>query len=284
MPSGHPFTTTINCIINTIYWCIIGYKIYGDNYADNMDFEVYGDDSVVYLKKHKNIYRIDEIVKEIGLKSDPLLDNLRICGFQYDESEEIDFLKRRLNDDVIKWNHKKILDRILYQTKNRNINDQIELLYNYYITCPNDEQLFYLCKIIFNDIFDNHYDEVTDENAKAILNNSVWSSDFIVDDMSSKDKYHHKNDTLIDNWYKYLNIYTYKKVLSKREFIIKKFEYKSKFVRQSLMLLFGMHVKELNQLRYYDFKKSGRDPPCININYVQRAVDNYYKRQIMSLP
>lgn len=50
VPSGHPFTSLINCIVNTIYWCQIGKRLYGDDYADMMDVELYGDDALVMFK------------------------------------------------------------------------------------------------------------------------------------------------------------------------------------------------------------------------------------------
>jgi hypothetical protein len=151
VPSGHPFTTLINCTVNTIYWSMIGNEIYGENYQDFMKIEVYGDDSYVLFKNHKNLNKIDEIISGLGLKSEKLLPELKLCRFDYKKDELPDFLKRRYYENKLLWNHKKLIDKILYQSKRRSLNDQIDLLLSYYNTAPFDHDL-----IIFIKLFNNY--------------------------------------------------------------------------------------------------------------------------------
>lgn len=137
-PSGHPFGTLINCNVNLIYWCLIGYKIYGKDYAENMRVEVYGDDTRAYFKNHPSIKDLDEIVSSIGLKSEPILTNLRSINENEDWNYKIDYLKRRFDDTGIRWNHKKMFDRLIYQSRNRSIDFQIQELIGYHETVPTD--------------------------------------------------------------------------------------------------------------------------------------------------
>jgi hypothetical protein len=150
VPSGHPFTTLINCTVNTIYWSLIGREIYGDNYQDFMKIEVYGDDSYVLFKNNKNLKKIDDIINELGLKSEPLLPELKLCNFDYEKHELPDFLKRRYFENNLIWNHKKLIDKLMYQSKKRSLNDQIELLLSYYNTAPFDKDLIIFIKLFYD--------------------------------------------------------------------------------------------------------------------------------------
>lgn len=150
VPSGHPFTTLINCTINTIYWSLIGYKIYGKHYTDNMRIEVYGDDTYAYFKYNDNLFKIDQYIKELGLKSEKLCDKLRFCNFDYNDHELPDFLKRRFNETTIKWNYKKMFDKLFYQSKRRGLEQQIELLISFYVTAPLDTEFYNFIKLYYN--------------------------------------------------------------------------------------------------------------------------------------
>jgi len=147
-PSGHPAGSLINCYVNLIYWCVIGYKIYGDNYADNMHIEVYGDDTRAFFKDHKNLVNIDKYISECGLKSDLVLPNMRSTKFKCDLDKDIDFLKRRFDENTLVWNHKKMFDKWIYQSKNRNLNDQILVVLSYIQTVPTDTELKKIVKLI----------------------------------------------------------------------------------------------------------------------------------------
>lgn len=156
-PSGHPFGTLVNCNVNLIYWCLIGYKIYGKNYSDNMRVEVYGDDTRAYFKSHKNLFRLDEIVESIGLKSDSLIPNLRSVNENCQWNYKIDYLKRRFDLNVIKWNHKKMFDRLIYQSKNRSLDEQIEQFISYFKSVPSDEDCLILNKMFSSYILSKGY-------------------------------------------------------------------------------------------------------------------------------
>lgn len=159
VPSGHPFTTLVNCTINTIYWCMIGKMIYGDDYINMMKIEVYGDDTYVYFKYHENLFRIDTYIIILGIKSELLSDKLVSCKLDYEEHEQPDFLKRRFSETGIKWNYKKMFDKFFYQSRKRDIFTQIELVTSFYETAPLDEDIkkfikdfyFYLKESVYYD-------------------------------------------------------------------------------------------------------------------------------------
>lgn len=146
VPSGTPFTTLINCTINLIYWCLIGERIYGDDYINNMYVEVYGDDAIVYFKYSDKLSEIDNIIADLGLKSEPIYNNLKFCNYNYQQKEDVDFLKRRFTDSKLNWNHKKLFDKLFYQSHKRNFKEQLELLLSFYETSPDDEDLKWLLK------------------------------------------------------------------------------------------------------------------------------------------
>jgi len=146
VPSGHPFTTLCNCFVNIIYWSLIGYELYGENYSEMMDITVYGDDALVWFKNTPKLKDIDTIISNIGIKSEPIFPNLFPCFLSSDIHETPDFLKRRFNDLEILWNTKKMFDRLFYQTKNRTIIDQLDLPFSYLTTAPFDDDLFKFCQ------------------------------------------------------------------------------------------------------------------------------------------
>lgn len=146
IPSGHPFTTLCNCFVNLIYWSIIGFRIYGPEYANNMEVTVYGDDALVWFKYNDKLKNLDDIIKDIGIKSDPIADKLYPCKLYSSLDEQPDFLKRRFNDVEIKWNTKKMFDRFLYQTRNRDLTDQVDVVFSYLQTAPFDDDLFLFAK------------------------------------------------------------------------------------------------------------------------------------------
>lgn len=146
-PSGHPGVTAINCYVNLIRWSLIGRMIYGEDYQNYMDLEVYGDDAVVMFKYHKNLFKIDEIIRELGYESDPLVDKLYPCSrFGIDEDKGPDFLKRRVVQGTLSWNSDKMFDKLIYQSKKRNVKDQIDLLVNFISTAPGNKDSINLFK------------------------------------------------------------------------------------------------------------------------------------------
>lgn len=167
-PSGHPAGTLINCYVNLIYWAIIGYKIYGNNYADNMRVEVYGDDTRAYFKDHPNLINIDKYIKEVGLKSDEVLCNIRSTKFKCDKSKDIDFLKRRFDFDTFAWNHKKMFDKWLYQSHNRNFNDQVKVVISYLESVPTDKDLIIINKLFVKWVYDK-YAHLIDRDVRKVL-------------------------------------------------------------------------------------------------------------------
>lgn len=177
IPSGSPFTTLCNCYINIIYWSLIGYEIYGDKYADNMELTVYGDDALVWFKHNDKLFDIDSIVKNIGIKSESLVPRLFPCKLQTELNEKPDFLKRQFNLFEVKWNRNKMFERLLYQTENRDLIFQYQLFKSYIETAPYDDEIVLLfndfCSYItktYNDKLDQQtIDEISEIN--KLINN-----------------------------------------------------------------------------------------------------------------
>lgn len=171
MPSGHPGVTAINCIINLIRWSIIGYEIYGEDYHNQMEISVYGDDALVGFKYHERLFKIDEIKEKYKWKGDSLADRLfPSVFFNLEPHNTPDFLKRRFNLFGVYWNRSKILDRMLNQTKKRDINDQIELIINYIITGPFDYEMNQYLLIIIKNIKDKYKHLISEEIMNKIDN------------------------------------------------------------------------------------------------------------------
>lgn len=141
IPSGHPFTNVVGSFINLLYWAYIGYNIYGDDYTDHMFIRVNGDDARVYFDFHPKLVKIDTIVEKMGLKCDALLPRLHPCFDESSPHSKPDFLKRRENLFGIYWNREKIIQKIVYQSKPRTIQDEIDLLDGYVETAPFDEDM-----------------------------------------------------------------------------------------------------------------------------------------------
>jgi len=157
LPSGHPFTSLITSVVNLVYWCRIGYEIYGKNYSSNMDIVVQGDDANVFFKEHENLARIDDIIENLGIKSD------KISGtFHYNPGcDDIDvspvFLKRKHLNDCLVWDRKSIIRRIIYQwSKTSGHKDDIVILRNYMVTAPDDD----LMNELLIDIIEYKYREL----------------------------------------------------------------------------------------------------------------------------
>jgi len=171
VPSGHPFTTLVNCNINLIYWSLIGYAIYGDDYVNQMDIYVYGDDTNVFFNHSENLFKIDEVIHSFGLKSEPLLDKIKLSRKFENINQTHDFLKRRFDNTRILWNRKKIFDKLFYQSKKRDLSDQISLLREFINTGPFDDELNKFAYDFFKYVYENHRkDEIDEDTFKFLIN------------------------------------------------------------------------------------------------------------------
>lgn len=148
--SGHPFTTLLNCNVNVIYWILIFNRIYGDNFRDFVDFEVYGDDGLIFFKEHPRLDLIDDIIKDIGLSSESIKGKFVPTNYEGNENLKPDFLKRRFSPNGLTWNNKKMFDRFFYQVRRRDINEQIELLRSYALSARPSDDIHKYCVHFFN--------------------------------------------------------------------------------------------------------------------------------------
>lgn len=157
-PSGHPCVTILNCIVNIMRWIIIGYRIYGEKYYEFMDIDVYGDDALIFFKNNENLINIDDYCAEEGFIGDKVFHNMFPCEFALSEVDnQPDFLKRRFGIDKIVWNNKKLFDKLIYQSKKRNYVDQVELLNNFVITAPGNDDINYLFIEMIRDFIHKGY-------------------------------------------------------------------------------------------------------------------------------
>lgn len=155
-PSGHPGVTAVNCVCNLIRWSLIGFGIYGPGFQDKMDVIVYGDDAIVAFKESPNLINIDKIIKNLNYESEELYDKLYpVSLIENSIFEGPDFLKRRFNNNGIVWNLKKVFDKMLYQSKNRSVYDQLVLLSGYQETGPSSEEFNEFCKFTFSKLKSN---------------------------------------------------------------------------------------------------------------------------------
>lgn len=277
-PSGHPFGTLVNCYVNIIYWSIIGFKIYGKDYGNNMKINVYGDDTYAYFKDHPNLIKIDRYVEECKLKSEPLVNNFRRVGALCDNDERIDFLKRRIGYDGITWNYKKMFDKLLYQSKNRGLDDQILLMFSYVETCPNDRDIILLFDHIFKYIRNNKrlYDKISDESIKQRINEvSLLESDIvkkgIIKCNYSFDSYGKYND-----FETYGTIYSYRNIIKKddNKFLNSFLDVPKKL--EMLLLAISSNVDGLNNDKDIGtiFNKA---PPLLYNKTVEEILAQYYQ-------
>lgn len=275
--SGHPFTTLVNCVVNLIYWALIGYKIYGDRYAHFMRPEVYGDDSYVYFKKSEKLRDIDKFINNIGLKSAPVYNEIRPCNIQCDKDYDIDFLKRRLGDISLEWNHKKMFDRLIYQTKNRDLDTQIELLDSYYQTCRLDEDLFNYVRIIFNYVKDNYWDVINIES-KNIVDKIEFQNDFSITDKDDKFFNFYKPDSFKNNYDKFMKIYNFSIFKSNQERMISTKIGIPTSSSSFLLYLLGISYEKLEQELENKAKFYGRPPPEKVVEQKQLEISKYWRK------
>lgn len=258
-PSGHPAGTLINCYVNLMYWCIIGYKIYGENYADNMHVEVYGDDTRAYFKHHDNLVYIDDYIAEVGLKSDKVINNIRSTKFRTDKCFDIDFLKRRFDESTFEWNHKKMFDKWLYQSKNRTLNDQIAVVVSYLESVPTDQDLKIITKMFINWVYDNFADEVTRETRQLI----IAAERLIDDDIERVKEFKHEfgNKFKFKQFDEQMSLHSFGVERQKLVWINEKFTINYSVAKHLILYSLGLSYDQLANVDINEFLGVNRPPP-----------------------
>jgi len=155
LPSGHPFTSLVGTLVNYMRQVVILRKIYGKGmvkYASKMVLA--GDDTKYWLKWHKNLFRIDEIIKEINpsWECDSVAETI-IPSQISAEQRKAYFLKREKFDGVlVGWSTVSMLNKLLYP-KERNFGpiQQFRWFKNMVVTAPGN---YYLNNIVKNYLID----------------------------------------------------------------------------------------------------------------------------------
>jgi len=241
VPSGHPFTTLTNCYVNMIYWSLIGYEIYGDNYVDYMDVEVYGDDALVFFKSNKKLFEIDEIVEKIGIKSEKLCDRIYPCKLFSEMSEEPDFLKRQFNAVEVKWNPSKMWDKIINPSKERSLNDQILQILAYQETAPFDNDFNTIINEYLKHVKNEYKDQLDPNTINRIKNNEIIYENILQN--YSHDKIKNKYN---EGYFYEMEISRYSFCSSKRDLLSIMKEQRIKKHDAEVLLCLGIPLQFLN--------------------------------------
>lgn len=167
-PSGHPGVTAINCYVNVMRWILIGKSIYGDEYEKYMDIEVYGDDAYVFFKDNDKLKYIDNYINELGFANIDVYNRLFPTSLLLTDVESApDFLKRKISLSGLQWNTVKVIDKLIYQSKRRNISNQIELIKGFVTTAPGNHEFNEFLIFLINEISreylincDTHIEEI----------------------------------------------------------------------------------------------------------------------------
>lgn len=282
-PSGHPAGSLINCYVNILYWCIIGYKIYGDNYADMMRVEVYGDDTRAYFKDHPNLVNIDRYIQECGLQSDKVLPNFRSTKFKCDLDKDIDFLKRRFDETTFVWNHKKMFDKWIYQSHNRDLNDQVQTVLSYLSSVPTDQDLIIIIKKFISWVNDKFSSELNRDSIKIIESVQKLVSCEIgrIDNF----KFNLSNRFNIHGYYEQIELLSFSTSRPKISLIDDKYIINNSTAKHIILYIFGLDVDELHGINYKQFLGISRSPPNTIISSEQhlRNTEALFRREMYSL-
>lgn len=166
-PSGHPGVTAINCYVNIIRWIQIGRQVYGNDYESYMDIEVYGDDAYVFFKNHDNLINIDKLTVELGFSNIKIYDRLFPTDLLLIDVESApDFLKRKMSLKGLCWNTTKVIDKLIYQSKKRNIYEQVELIKGFITTAPGNSEFNEFGKFLIKEIYNKY---LVNDNSKIII-------------------------------------------------------------------------------------------------------------------
>jgi hypothetical protein len=282
-PSGHPAGSLVNCFVNLMYWCIIGYKIYGKDYADYMHVEVYGDDTRAYFKHSDNLSNIDEYIKEVGLKSDPVLPNIRSTKVDCDLSSDIDFLKRRFNSKDFVWNHKKMFDKWLYQSRNRNLNDQIQMVNSYLESVPTDDDLKIIVKRFNTWVIDKYSDKI-DRNTKRVID----AVGRLIDDDIGRIKafkYEYSNMDAFKQYDEQIELHSFSVCRLRSEWVNEKFTMNNNTAKHLILYYLGLDDQQLADASLNDFSGMNHPPPSFieDANYVLDRTERLLKRETYTL-
>lgn len=148
LPSGHPLGSIMGSIINLIYWELIMYRVYGRGSAERFDIFVSGDDTVINCDYHPNLDNLDQIIMDLGLKSDVICGNMCFPEYISDFRRTPSFLQKYYTDGICSFNPKRLIRRLVFPVHKRLcVTEDIDLLVDYADSNPHDVTL---CNFIYD--------------------------------------------------------------------------------------------------------------------------------------
>lgn len=149
IPSGHGFTTLVGSMVNYLYILQIGEGIYGrGNVNGNMFAVVSGDDVKIWLKYHKNIFNINNIVDmHIPSECGDLLKNLIPCKVNSSVQIYTKFLKRKIDSHYnVVWDKESFFRKVIYSKRSfRFYSEIIDWMKMWIETAPFDSEINEMC-------------------------------------------------------------------------------------------------------------------------------------------
>lgn len=106
-PSGHPLTTIINCMANSLYMRYV-YVVSGHDlgtFADNVSLVTYGDDNIVGVRNITDFNHtvVEQNLAKIGITY--TMPDKSSTSRPFLERHELEFLGRGFRDEIIRGNH-----------------------------------------------------------------------------------------------------------------------------------------------------------------------------------
>jgi hypothetical protein len=252
-----------------------------------MSVEVYGDDTRAYFKDHPNLVYIDDYIKECGLQSDKVLPNIRSTKFECDSDQDIDFLKRRFDQISFKWNHKKMFDKWLYQSKNRTLNDQVKVVLSFLESVPTDEDLIKISKLFIKWLDYKYSGEINRDTNKVIESINLLISGGIprIDEF----KYEYGSKVTLRSYFEQIQLHSFSLYRPKNVLINEKYTYNSSVSKFVILYALSMDHIDLALLNELQFLRPNRSPPLfaqlasISINRSDRLMKCEVNRLINSV-
>jgi hypothetical protein len=201
-----------------------------------------------------------------------------------EKCSDIDFLKRRFNESGVQWNHKKMFDKWLYQSKNRNLNDQIKVVISYLESVPVDKDLTTIVELFIEWVQHNYGDKIDRDCLKSI--ESIKS---LIDDGSNakkRFKFEFGNHFTLKSYDEQIGLHSFSVIRPKFTWINDKFEFNSNTSKMLVLYCLGLDTTQLASVQLNDFSGMNHPPPILDcdvdsiLSRSQAMFDYDFTRQV----